>query len=206
MRKLEETFAEHIANMHLDFESKALEYEKIQHKLETNLKFLEGFYVDMQHVLNEKYTSIKVERDEWEHEKEEIRSLVRLDSEVIKLNIGGTHHLQTEKDVLRSVPGSTLAKMFSDMHELKKVDEEVFLDRDGRTFESLVNYLRNDRKVFPDFTEKNAENHFYKELHFWGIDSHNRKWHESILKRLDKSFMPGMALDDSATPNDYDDS
>lgn len=93
MRKLEETFAEHIANMHLDFETKAMEYEKIQHKLETNLKFLEGFYVDMQHVLNEKYASIKVERDEWEREKEEIRSLVRLDSEVIKLNIGGTHHL-----------------------------------------------------------------------------------------------------------------
>lgn len=106
-------------------------------------------------MLNEKYASIKVERDEWEQEKEEIRSLVRLDSEVIKLNVGGTHHLQTEKDVLRSVPGSTLAKMFSDMHELKKVDEEVFLDRDGRTFETLVNYLRNDRKVFPEFTEKN---------------------------------------------------
>ena len=29
MRKLEETFAEHIANMHLDFENKAIEYEKI---------------------------------------------------------------------------------------------------------------------------------------------------------------------------------
>jgi hypothetical protein len=29
MRKLEETFAEHIANMHLDFEDKANEYEKL---------------------------------------------------------------------------------------------------------------------------------------------------------------------------------
>jgi hypothetical protein len=27
MRKLEETFAEHIANMHLDFEAKAIRYE-----------------------------------------------------------------------------------------------------------------------------------------------------------------------------------
>lgn len=41
MRKLEETFAEHIANMHLDFEDKAQKYEFIQHQLETNLKFLE---------------------------------------------------------------------------------------------------------------------------------------------------------------------
>ena len=70
MRKLEETFAEHIANMHLDFESKAAEYEKIQNKCETNLHFLEGFYLDMQNLLNEKYASIKVERDEWEAEKE----------------------------------------------------------------------------------------------------------------------------------------
>jgi hypothetical protein len=30
MRKIEETFAEHIANMHLDFEDKALQYEKIE--------------------------------------------------------------------------------------------------------------------------------------------------------------------------------
>jgi aspartate aminotransferase len=52
----------------------------------------------------------------------------------------------------------------------KKIGEEVFLDRDGKTFETLVNYLRNERKVFPEFTEKNMENHFYKELHFWGID------------------------------------
>lgn len=29
MRKLEETFAEHIANMHLDFDEKAKEFEKI---------------------------------------------------------------------------------------------------------------------------------------------------------------------------------
>jgi hypothetical protein len=41
MRKLEETFAEHIANMHLDFEEKANKYEFIQRQLETNLRFLE---------------------------------------------------------------------------------------------------------------------------------------------------------------------
>jgi hypothetical protein len=59
--------------------------------------------------MNEKYASIKIERDIWEGEKEEIRSLVKIDSEIVSLNIGGT----------------------------------------------LVNYLRNDRKVFPEFTEKN---------------------------------------------------
>ena len=97
----------------------------------------------MQNVLNEKYASIKLERDEWEREKEEIRSFVKLDSEVISLNVGGNTHIQTEKDVLRSVPNSMLAKLFSDMHELKTIEGEVFLDRDGKTFETLINYLRN---------------------------------------------------------------
>jgi hypothetical protein len=71
---------------------------------------------------------------------------------------------------LTSVPGSKLAALFSEMHELKKVDGEVFLDRDGVTFETLVNYLRNDRKVFPEFTEKNAQNMFHKELQYWEIE------------------------------------
>jgi hypothetical protein len=36
--------------------------------------------------------------------------------------------------VLTSVPNSGLEKMFSGMHELKKVDNSFFLDRDGNTF------------------------------------------------------------------------
>jgi len=141
----------------------------------------------MQNKMNEKYALIKIERDAWEAEKDEISSLVKLDSEVVSLNIGGNVHIQTEKEVLRSVPNSLLAKMFSDMHELKKINEEVFLDRDGKTFETLVNYLRNERRVFPEFNDKNQENHFFKELHYWKIDSHNRSWQEQYLKKLDKS-------------------
>jgi len=43
--------------------------------------------------MNEKYASIKIERDIWESEKEEIRSLVKIDSEIVSLNVGGTHHI-----------------------------------------------------------------------------------------------------------------
>ena len=73
------------------------------------------------------------------------------ESEVVALNIGGTHHLMTERDVLRLVPGSLLHKMFSGMHECKKIGDEVFLDRDGKTFLNLVKYLRNNMTVFPEF-------------------------------------------------------
>ena len=61
---------------------------------------MEGFYVKMQEKMNEKYASIKIERDIWDGEKDEISALVKIDSEIVSLNIGGTHHIQTEKDVL----------------------------------------------------------------------------------------------------------
>jgi len=118
---------------------------------------------------NDKYDKILDERARWEKEKAEIAALVNMDSEVIALNVGGTAHLMTERDVLRHVPGSTLEKMFNGMHELKKIDGEVFLDRDGKTFQYLVNYLRNKRQVFPEFIDYNDEKHFFKELDFWKI-------------------------------------
>lgn len=76
-----------------------------------------------------------------------------------------------DKELLRSVKGSTLEKLFNEMNVLKRTeDDEVFLDRDGKTFETLINYLRNDRKIFPDFTTKQEETMFFKELHYWNID------------------------------------
>ena len=93
---------------------------------------------------------------------------------MVALNVGGTHHMMTERDILRQVPGSNLEKMFNGMHDLKKIDDKVFLDRDGKTFQYLVNYLRNDRQVFPEFMDHNDEIHFFKELEYWKIPTrHN---------------------------------
>ncbi len=43
------------------------------------------------------------------------------------------------------------------------------MDRDGGTFLSLVNYLRNNREVFPKFVSKDEEQMFTKELEFWDM-------------------------------------
>jgi hypothetical protein len=57
---------------------------------------------------------------------------VNMESEIIKLNVGGTHHLHTDRTTLCSVPGSLLDKWFKGVVELKKDDNgEIFLDRDG---------------------------------------------------------------------------
>jgi hypothetical protein len=95
------------------------------------------------------------------------------ESEVVALNVGGTHHLLTEKDVLCYVPGSHLHRLFvNDAIEKKMVGEEIFIDRDGATFLNLVNYLRNHMTLFPEFMDKNEEIQFFKELDHWGIPSH----------------------------------
>ena len=148
----------------------------------------------MQVKLEEKKTLIVEERVAWEKEKHEIQDLVCMDSEVIALNVGGTHHLMTERDVLRAVPGSTLEKMFNGMHELKKINEEVFLDRDGNTFNHLINYLRNNRDVFPEFTDPNEEIHFFKELDWWKIQTKQnvtrRTAHISTSQSLQPARIP----------------
>jgi len=133
----------------------------------------------MQMKLNQKNEMILIERKQWESQKDEIKDLVKMDSEVIALNVGGTHHLMTERDVLTLCKDSILEKMFNGMHELKKIEGEVFLDRDGKTFLNLVNYLRNDREVFPDFMDRNDEIHFFKELDFWKIPT---KYHHAMSK------------------------
>jgi hypothetical protein len=38
--------------------------------------------------------------------------------------------------------------MFSGRHELKKDEKgKVFLDRDGKTFEHIISYLRNNLRI-----------------------------------------------------------
>ena len=90
--------------------------------------------------------------------------------EIVKINIGGTHHIATKLDVLRSDPESRLAKYISDKNNINMLGDEIFIDRDGNSFLALVNYLRNDRKMIPEFGDINMESNFYIELNYWGID------------------------------------
>jgi len=123
IKQIEEIFADHIAKINDLFDERALEFERIRDQLMNNHDFLKRFYQDMQAKLDERQAEVQKERDQWEKDKAEIAAMVKLDSEVVALNVGGTHHMMTERDVLRLVPGSTLEKMFNGLHELKKIDD-----------------------------------------------------------------------------------
>lgn len=58
--------------------------------------------------------------------------------------------------------------MFSGRHKLAMKGDKVFVDRDPRAFKMMVDFIRNNGKLYEE-QEKN-----YKmlqiELEFWGID------------------------------------
>ena len=49
------------------------------------------------------------------------------------------------------------------------------MDRDGDTFKSVINYLRNGMDLVPEFESKNQEILFQKEMAFWKIGERYRK-------------------------------
>ena len=51
--------------------------------------------------------------------------------------------LDISKSLLTSIPGSMLEANFSGRHEVQKVDDKIFVDRDPEMFRHLIRYLEN---------------------------------------------------------------
>ena len=49
----------------------------------------------------------------------------------------------------------------------------------------MINYLRNDRRVYPEFDNKNDSKQFTEELKYWGI-----KDDQLEVKKLEVKFPP----------------
>mmetsp|Transcript_36008 Transcript_36008/g.55313 ORF Transcript_36008/g.55313 Transcript_36008/m.55313 type:complete len:96 (+) Transcript_36008:428-715(+) len=94
--------------------------------------------------------------------------------------------MKVAQDTLCSVPGSLLYTMFGGKHQLKKADDDkVCLDRDPKSFEAMVNYLRNKRLEYPKFEDYAEKELFNKELDHWGIQTMDDNVEEKrLLGRL----------------------
>ena len=110
---------------------------------------------------------------------EKAKTLECKDDEIIDLNIGGTKKISTNKRNLIKFPNSALAKMFSGRHILPKINDRIFIDRDGKTFLLLLSYLRNDK--LPNFEDEKTKENFFEELDYWQIPYYE------INKMSDKS-------------------
>ena len=86
---------------------------------------------------------VAAERLALDNEKKKMEGVQKFQSSRIKLNIGGTR-FETSRDTLTKVEGSMLAAMFSGRHQVTPDDDgSFFIDRNGRHFQHILDYLRN---------------------------------------------------------------
>ena len=78
--------------------------------------------------------------------------------------------------------------MFSGNHQLKIIDDQVFIDRDAKYFKQMISYLRNERQVYPSFENAQDEIWFSKELKFWGIPNENFE-SKSLVSKLPQDLV-----------------
>ena len=67
---------------------------------------------------------------------------------IIKLNIGGKRY-ETSKDTLLFFKGTVLEKMINGSIPILRVKDRIFIDRNGKIFEYILDYLRNPNEWSP---------------------------------------------------------
>ena len=85
---------------------------------------------------------MEAERSDWEDEKTMIANTQKFDT-LVDLNVGGTRYT-ARLETLTKYPDSMLGAMFSGRHTLKKTEQgEYFIDRSGRLFTYILQFLRD---------------------------------------------------------------
>lgn len=89
------------------------------------------------------------EKGAWENEKKKIAEIMPV-SEIVELNVGGCKEFEIRKSTLQHVPGSALDAMFSGRHMLPMKNNKVFVDRDPKAFKMMVDFIRNNGKLYEE--------------------------------------------------------
>jgi hypothetical protein len=89
------------------------------------------------------------------------------ESDIIDIDVGGTHFPSTTRSTLIKYKNSALAQLFSGNYTLTQKGGKVFIDREGEPFVNVINYLRSG--TFPILRNEEEETKFYDELDFWKI-------------------------------------
>ena len=108
-----------------------------------------------QQQLEEDRRKCEEEKQKWEEEKAKMKCMFVFHSQVIDLNVGGTHY-STSRSTLTKYPDSMLGVMFSGRHDIgamKCSDGSFFIDRDGPRFGIILDYLRDGETVVKSIPE-----------------------------------------------------
>ncbi|KAI8469938.1 MAG: hypothetical protein J3K34DRAFT_521739 [Monoraphidium minutum] len=110
------------------------------------------------------------ERRALDQERSRVQQVL-CDSEQVTLNVGGAR-FTTTVSTLRGAPAPSLFNaMFSGRHELQRAhDGSIFIDRDGRHFADVLNYLRTRQLAYPlDGTDYKYLLELRAEAEFYGL-------------------------------------
>lgn len=173
MQSMKNNFAEQLKKLQDDFVNKQMgEIIKVYKTLEENQKRIQEFHKSKTNALGRVREELLKEKQTWETAKKQLTKASRPDTEVVKLNIGGTHDAQIMIATLNAEKDSFLGKMFMSGDQYKPLVQEdgrIFMDRDGEAFLAVVNYLRDVKKTLPEFRGMRERRMFFKELDYWQI-------------------------------------
>ena len=90
----------------------------------------------------------------------------------VTINVGGVRFTTTRMTLTLREPDSMIARMFSEnspwQHRRDPVDNSILVDRSGKYFEPILNYLRHGVLVIDDGISTSG---LYEEAKFFGISS-----------------------------------
>lgn len=106
---------------------------------------------------------------------------------IIRLNVGGTHY-EVSRNTIERCEGSMLASLISETWKEGNSDNlPIFIDRNGRLFEFVLDYLRTNKVHLPPSVSKAAVK---EEFEFYGIAADMSQVHEkygfTYLRDLNK--------------------
>ncbi|PFX30109.1 BTB/POZ domain-containing protein KCTD21 [Stylophora pistillata] len=143
---------------------------------------------DALRLMAETGTLLKKDLDHARVRKEAVEEMTRTLSHghfasLIKLNVGGKIY-KTTLDTLRKDRDSVLCAMFSGRFELKADPEDgaYFIDRDGKLFRYILNYLRDGDLLYPD--DQTVREQLLKEAKFYQV--------QGIINHLEEAMSPAL--------------
>jgi len=132
-------------------------------------------YKDLHTCMTKQLQTITEERDKLRKEvnllKNERENPKNYNVDRVLLDIGG-YHFSTSVNTLTSIPNSYFGRMFSGPYPSHMINEDgrYFLDRDGRHFRHILNYMRDPESFALTLKVKQDLEDFRKEAQFYGVE------------------------------------